>query len=267
MIPLSVVIMTKNEELRLPACLQSLRGEFPAVFVVDSNSTDKTCAIAEAAGAKVVNFTWNGKYPKKKQWSLETLPFPNDWILYVDADERLTPELIAELKSISWDNLNDVGAYWISADPMWLGRRLRHGQSNNKICLQHRTRSVFPVVDDLDTAKNEVEGHYQPVIKGETRALIARMTHDCDPLSGWFRRHVHYAEIAAVMQDRALSRHEKGFRAFCKNLFYKLPFQGFIIFLYGYIWRRGFLDGREGLDYALARAWYYELIALFRRKP
>jgi hypothetical protein len=91
------------------------------------------------------------------------------------------------------------------------------------------------------------------------------MLHDCDPLPGWFRRHVHYAEVAAVMAERKLSHHETGLRAFCKRIFYKLPLQGFWIFLYGYIWRLGFLDGRGGLDYALARAWYYELTALFRK--
>jgi glycosyltransferase involved in cell wall biosynthesis len=266
MIPLSIVIMTKNEEARLPACLQSLQNAFQAVFVVDSNSTDKTTDIARAAGASVVNFTWNGQYPKKKQWCLDALPFPNDWILYVDADERLTSELIAELKTIDWNNLNNVGAFWISADPLWLGQRLRHGQSNHKICILHRGRAVFPVVDDLDTPENEVEGHYQPVITGEIKTITARMTHDCDPLAGWFRRHVKYAEIAAIMQDRAMSKHETGLRAFLKKLFYHLPLQGVIIFLYGYVWKLGLLDGRAGLDYALARAWYYELIALFRRK-
>ena len=266
MIPISIIIMTKNEERRLPACLRSLQNRFQAVFVVDSNSTDQTVQMATEAGAAVVNFTWNGAYPKKKQWCLEALPLETDWVLYVDADERLTPEFIAELTAMNWQSLNHVGAFWISADPLWLGKRLCYGQSNHKICLQHRGRSEFPVVDDLDTPQNEVEGHYQPVITGEVRHIHARMTHDCDPLAGWFRRHVYYAEIAAIMQDRALARHETGFRARLKKIFYRLPLQGVIIFLYGYLWRLGFLDGQAGLDYALARGWYYELTALFRRK-
>ena len=266
MIPIAVVIMTKNESARLPACLASLQNQFAEVFVVDSNSEDDTAEIARAAGATVVNFTWNRQYPKKKQWGMENLPAQTDWLLYLDADERLTPELIAELRALMQTDLSAHGAFWIAADPVWQGQRLRHGQANNKICLKHRRRVAFPVVDDLDTPKNEVEGHYQPSVNGITGTLLARMTHDCDPITGWFRRHVHYAEVAAIMSRRNLARHETGFRARCKKLFYQLPLQGVVIFLYGYVWRMGFLDGRAGLDYALARAWYYELTALFKRK-
>ncbi|HCM83825.1 MAG TPA: glycosyltransferase family 2 protein [Alphaproteobacteria bacterium] len=266
MIPIAVVIMTKNEALRLPACLASLQNQFAEVFVVDSNSDDDTAEIARANGAVVVNFTWQRSYPKKKQWGMENLPATSDWMLYLDADERVTPELISELRELMRGNLDDYGAFWVAADPIWQGRRLRHGQSNNKICLKHRRRVQFPVIDDLDTPKNEVEGHYQPNVTGRTGVLKSRMTHDCDPITGWFRRHVHYAEVAAIMSQRNLAQHEIGFRARCKKLFYQLPLQGLIIFLYGYVWRLGFLDGRAGFDYAAARGWYYELTALFKRK-
>lgn len=265
MIPVAVVIMTKNEAARLPACLASLQNQFAEVFVVDSNSDDGTPDIARAHGATVVNFTWERKYPKKKQWGMENLPAQNDWMLYLDADERMTPELIDEIRDLMTRDLSAYGAFWIAADPIWQGKRLRHGQSNNKICLKHRRRVQFPVVDDLDTPKNEVEGHYQPNVDGIVGALKHRMTHDCDPITGWFRRHVHYAEVAAIMSKRKLADHETGFRARCKKLFYQLPFQGVIIFFYGYVWRLGFLDGRRGFDYAAARGWYYELTALFKR--
>lgn len=265
MIPMTVVIMTKNEQSRLPACLASLENAFAQVVVVDSHSTDETQSIAHAHGAMVLNFSWNGQYPKKKQWCLENIPSAQDWFLYVDADERLTPELIAEIKQTNWGAANHAGGYWISADPIWNGQRLRHGQSNHKLCLLHRRRAHFPVADDLDTPKNEVEGHYQPILSGGAKSFSARMLHDCDPISGWFRRHVHYAEVAAIMRDRALSNHETGWRAACKRIFYHLPFQGLILFAYGYLWRRGFLDGLAGFDYAAARGWYYELTALFRR--
>lgn len=266
MIPVSVVIMTKNEERRLPGCIESLAGQFSEVFVVDSNSEDQTKAIAERMGAKVVNFTWNRQYPKKKQWCLENLPFQNDWTLYLDADERVTPEAMQELRELIQRDLSGYGAFWISFDPVWQGKRLRHGQCNHKICLKHKSRARFPVIDDLDTPKNEVEGQYQPRIDGQIGEIRSRMTHDCDPIPAWYRRHINYAEVAAMMQDRVLNKHETGWRAVCKQILKRLPLQGFLIFLYGYIWRLGFLDGREGFDYAAARGWYYELSALFRRK-
>ena len=260
MISISVIIRTKNEAARLPACLASLGGAFDDVFVVDSNSADGTAAIARAGGARVVDFAWNGAYPKKSQWCLTHVPARYDWVLFLDADERMTSELISELRALNFSK----NAYWVSADPVWHGVRLRHGQHNHKICLMHRARRAFPVADDLDTPMGEVEGHYQPIIDGAAGRLAARMTHDCDPLPEWFHRHVRYAEVAAAMHARRLGEHETGWRGLCKRLLKRLPFQGTLIFLYGYVWQRGFLDGRAGLDYALARAWYYELSALFR---
>lgn len=86
-VPCSVVVMTKNEELNIAKCLTSV-SDFAEVFVVDSGSVDRTCEIAKSIGAAVVPFEWNGKYPKKKQWCLENLPFAYEWALYVDADEE-----------------------------------------------------------------------------------------------------------------------------------------------------------------------------------
>ncbi|WZB63940.1 glycosyltransferase [Achromobacter xylosoxidans] len=97
-IPVSVVVMTKNEERNIAKCLKAL-AEFDEVFVIDSRSTDATCALAASLGAKVVDFQWNGKYPKKKQWCLEQLPFSHPVVLYVDADEEMTPALAREIRA------------------------------------------------------------------------------------------------------------------------------------------------------------------------
>src|SRR5216684_1302539 len=98
-IPVSVIIMTKNEERDLPKCLRSV-ADFAEVFVVDSSSTDCTCEIAREFGAHVVKFVWNRQYPKKKQWCLENLPTSYEWVLYVDADEEVGPVLAREIRSL-----------------------------------------------------------------------------------------------------------------------------------------------------------------------
>ena len=85
-IPVSVVTLSLNEEVNIEACIGSLQ-RFDEVWVVDSNSIDRTREIAQSMGAKVVTFTWNRKYPKKKQWAYENLPFANRWVMFVDADE------------------------------------------------------------------------------------------------------------------------------------------------------------------------------------
>src|SRR4029077_6733757 len=94
--PLSVLVPVKNEAANLRDCLAS--GAFAQeIVVVDSASTDGTQAIAETAGARVVQFVWNGGLPRKKNWALENIPWQHEWVLIIDADERITPELEHEI--------------------------------------------------------------------------------------------------------------------------------------------------------------------------
>jgi len=123
-LPISVLIPAKNEETNLSACLASLT---PAdeVFVVDSQSSDRSIEIAESYGATVVQFCFNGRWPKKKNWSLENLPFRNQWVLIVDCDERITPELWEEM-AIAIQN-PDYGGYYLNRRVFFLGRWIRFG--------------------------------------------------------------------------------------------------------------------------------------------
>src|SRR5690349_9519708 len=98
-LPVSILIPVKNEAANLPRCLAALDWA-DEIFVVDSRSTDATCTIAESKGAKVVQFEFNGTWPKKKNWALEHLPFAHDWVFVVDADEVLPPEIAAEVRAI-----------------------------------------------------------------------------------------------------------------------------------------------------------------------
>ncbi len=98
-IPVSVLIPAKDEELNLPACLASITRA-DEVFLVDSQSSDRTVEIALNSGAKIVQFYFNNRWPKKKNWSLDNLPFRNEWVLIVDCDERITPELWDEIAQV-----------------------------------------------------------------------------------------------------------------------------------------------------------------------
>src|SRR5712671_3842038 len=108
-IPITVVIPTRNEARHLARCLEAIR-RFSEVYVVDSQSTDSTVEVARAFGAKVVQFHYHGGWPKKRQWAIDTLPLAYDWILLVDADEALTPELQAEIRH-AIENPNITGYY------------------------------------------------------------------------------------------------------------------------------------------------------------
>jgi glycosyltransferase involved in cell wall biosynthesis len=259
-IHVSAIVMTKNEALNIEACLRSL-DRVDEVFVVDSGSTDETCAIAERMGACVVQFTWNGRYPKKKQWSLESLPFRNDWILYVDADERPTAQLIEEIARV----VRKPGAnraYWVALDYVFLGRTLKRGLVARKVTLLRRGYARFPEYDDLDVAHMwEVEGHYQPVVDGRVGALRARLLHDDqESLYHFFDRHNRYSDWEADLRTRAqggalLAGHTTRPRA--KRVFERMPMRWWWLFWYAFLLRGGFRDGRAGFHFALAKSFYY----------
>src|SRR5262249_34949974 len=146
----SIVVMTKDEERNIAKCLCSVK-DFDEVFVVDSGSKDRTCAIADEMGAEVVQFRWNGKYPKKKQWCLENLPFSHGWVLYVDADEEVSPELAEEIRTLIETGAERAG-YFVGYDYVFLNHVLKHGHRVYKLVLFDRHKGQFVDYDDLDVA-------------------------------------------------------------------------------------------------------------------
>lgn len=263
---ISIIIVTKNEEQRIARCLEPLSTEFSDIRVLDSASDDNTVRIAKGFGAQVSDFHWNGKYPKKYQWSLEYLDGLNDWILFVDADEIVTPELIAELEAL---DLQGAG-YMIASRYSVNGRVLRHGVVNRKLCLLNRHKMIFPVVDDLDIAGGvgEIEGHYQPVRRNYFRqekigALKSFMIHEAlEDEKDWVRKHERYAHWEAEMDRRgAWPRDPSKVRHILKCVFKFMPWRSGVAFLHSYVWKLGFLDGKAGLKLARSRYLYYRRIA------
>lgn len=261
MIPVSVIILTRNEAANLDRCLTSVHA-FDDIFVVDSGSTDATVAIARTHGARIVEFAWNGRYPKKKQWSLDNLPLRHDWVLLLDADERPGPELVIEIARLLEDGPAHAG-YFLRGQPVFLGRRLRFGRGYRKLSLFDRRRARFPVINDLDVERMwEVEGHYQPMIEGSIGHLRHAYLHDDGkPLYHWFERHNRYSDWEAARSVRAESARmtaaEPWSRRILKYAFAHLPCRPLVVFAYEYLLRLGCLDGRAGLHLAVARAFYY----------
>jgi glycosyltransferase involved in cell wall biosynthesis len=259
-IPASVLVLAKNEEANIAECLQAVR-EFAEVVVVDSSSTDRTTDLALQHGARVVNFEWNGAYPKKKQWALDNAQLSHRWVLLLDADERVTPELATEI-SKTLRTPGDAG-YFVGLDYFFLGKLLRHGQRVYKLILFDRTRGRFEEYDDLEaTTMWEVEGHYQPRVDGSIGTLKSSLVHhDHDSLFNYFERHNRYSDWEAVLRHKPSAKKDvlrdgrAGHRT--KEIFDALPFKSLAFFSYSYFIQRGFLDGRAGYHYALAKAFYY----------
>jgi glycosyltransferase involved in cell wall biosynthesis len=265
-IPVSAIIMTRNEASVIERCIDAL-SDFGEVFVVDSNSKDKTRELAEKAGAIVKDFKWNGKYPKKKQWCLDNLPLKYDWALIIDADEVLTPELIDEIKNLSI-SYSQCAGYFIKGRNVVEGKALRYGICNNKLMLLNRTKMEFPVIDDLDIAGgNEVEGNYQPVLKQsakndkivQLKSPLLHYVHESG--ESWDKRHKRYVDWEVGMTAKgAWPEDPVNLRQRAKELFRKLPVRHWVFFAYAYIFKLGILDGKEGYEAAHDKMRYYEMI-------
>lgn len=267
-IPVAVVVMTRDEASNVVGCLAAIGRRFAEIFVVDSQSTDGTSNLAAAMGATVVPFRWNGAYPKKKQWCLDTLPLTVDWVLFVDADERIDDAFAAAVGAIV--ARGDVAAAWITARPTMLGRRLRFGRLHRKIALLDRRRCRFLPVDDLDVATMwEVEGHYQPQVDGRVGRVRPPIVHrDADRFAAWVARHNRYSDWMAKMEGDGrledLVAGEGRSRRWMKRIVARLPARPLLAFLDSFVLCLGFLDGRAGLHYAMARAVYYWMIDVKR---
>ena len=229
------------------------------IFVVDSQSTDGSQRIAEDRGATVVQFQFNGTWPKKKNWALENLPFRHDWVFILDADEVLPPEAEDEFRSIISAG-QPVAGYWINRRFMFMGKWLKHAYYPNwNLRLFKHRLGRYEKLTDVDTASGDNEVHEHVIVQGATGHLRCEMDHYAFPSVDVFvEKHNRYSNWEArVALDRFLRGSEQtlqsgsvGWRRRLKLFSQRLPFRPLLRFLYVYLWQRGFLDGREGYYFA-----------------
>jgi glycosyltransferase involved in cell wall biosynthesis len=235
------------------------------VFIVDSQSSDRSAEIAESYGAKVVQFHFNGRWPKKKNWSLENLPFHNEWVLIVDCDERITPELWDEI-AVAIQNPNYNG-YYLNRRVYFLGKWIRHGGKypdwNLRLFKHQKGRYENLSTEEIrNTGDNEVHEHV--ILEGPAGKLKNDMEHmDFKDIYHWLDRHNRYsnwearvylnmltgkddsATIGANLFGDAVQR-----KRFLRKVWVWLPFKPTLRFILFYFIRLGFLDGKAGYVYA-----------------
>lgn len=266
-VSISVLVLTKNEEQDLPACLASVAWS-DDIHVFDSFSDDATVEIARAGGARVTQRAFDD-WSTHQNWGLANIPFRHPWVFYIDADERATPELARSMLAAVAAPGGNV-AFRFRRRDFLMGRWIRHVQAQPYSMRlfrpeRMRYRRIINPVPTPDGPVGMLEGYldHYPFSKG--------LTH-------WLARHNGYSTLEArqILLNRAdgtpfslrKALFERDFHArrfHQKELFYRLPARPLLKFLLLYVVRGGFLDGRAGLTYATLQSIYeYMIVAKTR---
>jgi glycosyltransferase involved in cell wall biosynthesis len=266
-IGVTVVIPTRNEARHLARCLTGIQ-RFSEVYVVDSQSTDSTVEVARAFGAKVEQFHYHGGWPKKRQWALNSLPFENEWVLLLDADEILTSDLADEIQG-AIRNVNLVG-YWVFLRINFLGTDLRFGGNGFwKLSLFRRSKGHFECrLKDQDPSMSDIEVHEHIVVDGRVGKLRHSLPHhNIESLARYLTKHNEYSNWEARVLSQAtepcdelppaLFGNQAQRRRWLKKRLFGLPGSPVFFFLYKYILRLGILDGVPGLIYCALQSTHF----------
>lgn len=260
----SVVILTLNEERNLPACLASLAG-CDDIVVLDSGSTDRTNEIAKAAGARVVVRPFTS-FADQRNFAHLHIPFKNDWVFHLDADEQMTVELLRECSNLSAQNSGGLDGFMVAPRMIYHGRwiphctdfpayqaRFGHGRRFRFIQVGHGQREAPSM------RLGKLTGNYLHNISAHSDAeLEQKHRHYAhQEATAFFSQHSETKPVLLrLLSPDALTR-----RRALKAISQRLPARGVLRFLYQYGWRGGFLDGRAGLSYCYLLARYEHWIA------
>ena len=264
--PVTAIVLTYNEERNLSDCLASLVGWTEQLFVVDSGSTDRTLDIARAYGAEVMSHPFE-HYGAQRNWALEHLPITAPWVLNVDADERITPELRHSIEEAVSSAESSVDGFLMSRRTVFMGRWIRHGGHYPAWHLRLFRTGRGRCEDRL------YDQHFH--VDGAVRKLPGDLIDTLTPnLATFSLRHVRWAALEADEMDPVHGTAEGRIegqlfggnairqRRWLRERYARLPLfiRPALYFLYRYIVRRGFLDGREGLIFHVLQGFWYRFL-------
>lgn len=274
--PLSVVVLTYNEERNLPPCLASVAGWVREVFVVDSGSTDTTPVVAAQYGAQVFQHAF-GSHAAQWNWALRTLPFSCEWALCLDADHRVSPELRDEICELYRESdiapipkLSGIDGFFIKRQQIFRGAWIRHGGYDPKYLLK-LVRHERAWSDERELADHHL------YVTGQSSRLLTYLIEDNQNESDiltWTQKHVAYVRRQA--EEEFLRWRDGGGWSirpsffgtpdqrtlWLKRLWYRLPLyvRPFLYFSYRYFLRLGLLDGKQGFVFHVLQGFWYRLL-------
>lgn len=265
---LAVVILAKDEEKHIVRALESVKRIADQCFVVDSGSSDRTVELARQNGARVLHNAWIN-YATQFNWAIDHLPEDVEWIMRLDADEFVTEALSDEIFDALEKNDKNISGFYVSRVMCFLGRRIRWG-------------GVFPirVLRVFRRGSGRCENRWMDehlLVKGATRELSGEIVDDnLNSIDWWTDKHNLYASrevIDLLNLEFNFMKHETvanlrdgqqaGIKRWLKEKVYsRLPMglRAFLYFLYRYVVRLGFLDGREGTAFHVLQGFWYRYL-------
>ena len=262
---MSAIILTFNEEVNLPACLESLKGLDCEIFIVDSGSTDRTKEIANSGGINLVEHPFEN-YGSQRNWSQRTLPIRTEWVLHLDADERLTPELVTEINHALQQPPAGIAGFLLRKRTIFMGRWIRHGGHYPSYHLRLFRREKGACEDRL------YDQHF--VVRGP----VTTLRHDyldvvASDINTWTLRHARWAPLEARemlatskrgnrVRSNLFGNHIERKRWLREGVYAHAPLfvRAFGYWIYRYFARLGFLDGKEGAIFHFLQAFWFRVL-------
>lgn len=250
MTDITTIILTKNEEKNIEGAIGSVRGISRRVIVVDSGSSDNTCSIAEKSGAEVFFHEWQG-HAAQFNWALDNCGIDTEWVLRLDADERVSEELAEEILRVLPES-EGVDGYSMRLRLYFMGRHIKHGGTHKPYFLRLFRFGKGRVENRLMDEHIRVQG----VVSKLKNDLIH---YDYKGLDEWLTKHIGYSnlELRSMQQDGF-----EGQQAKKRSLYYRLPpfFRARLYYWYRYYLQLGFFDGREGKIFLYLQSYWYRFL-------
>jgi glycosyltransferase involved in cell wall biosynthesis len=263
---ISILILTLNEEVNIGACLDSVSW-CDDVVVLDSGSSDRTLALAGERGARLVSRPFDD-YASQRNFGLTAVDYRHEWVLMLDADERVPADLALQMQQAVAAAADDVAMFQLRRRDWLLGRWIRHSSGYptwfGRLGRRGRVSVQRPINEEYHAL-------------GRVLSLSAHLDHHPfnKGFAEWIAKHNRYSTMEAQLFEQRRAQPLTGSvfardavlrRKAIKDRVYRLPARPLLIFLALYLLRGGFLEGRAGLTFCLLRAWYEFMIDCKRRE-
>jgi glycosyltransferase involved in cell wall biosynthesis len=269
MLDLTIAIPVRNEQSNLPSCLSAIGTNFASkVVLIDSGSNDSTASIAFAYGAEVIQFAWNGRFPKKRNWFLKHHTPATRWVLFLDADEFLTAAVKQEISEVLPGTRHQ--GFFLNYTNYFLNRRLRGGYPLRKLALFQVGKGSYEYIPEENWSECDMEVHEHPIICGSTGSISNQIEHrDHRSIDSYIIKHNEYASweahrLFALRFDTA-SRKNFTFKQIIKYRLLCTPWCGIFYFVFSYIFMGSWRDGSVGIAFSsLKSAYFVQVSCRFR---